>query len=158
MQKAMQLGPSMPFYLVSDLADIKRGSFKETTLVDGRACQTADGLFREFAAKVPFPSYFGHNWPAFAECLGERDLLSDDWSWEIIITNAELLLADDLVESDAFYRALQGAARNYSVPIQQGEWWDRNVVEFCILFQVPQSSDKGALLKSWIDDGRLRDY
>lgn len=51
------------------------------------------GLFSEFADKLQFPSYFGHNWYALVDCL---DDLHGSWHGEravvIIVEGAELLV------------------------------------------------------------------
>lgn len=52
----------------------------------GSRCPDAAGLFAEAAAALQFPSYFGENWDAFADCL--RDL-----SW--LPARGYLLVLDD---------------------------------------------------------------
>lgn len=62
-----------------------------TRVIRGTHCAGKTGLFREWAAALQFPYYFGHNWDAFEECLG-------DLSWvrapdvQIIISNADAVL------------------------------------------------------------------
>uniref|UniRef100_UPI000780EC70 barstar family protein n=1 Tax=Herbidospora sakaeratensis TaxID=564415 RepID=UPI000780EC70 len=40
-------------------------------VIDGRACRTRAALFDETARVLRFPDYFGHNWDAFADSLGD---------------------------------------------------------------------------------------
>jgi hypothetical protein len=61
-------------------------------VVDGRRCSTSAELFREWAAALDFPDYFGHNWDAFEECI--RDL--EDWlggsAVGILVSDADRIL------------------------------------------------------------------
>lgn len=58
-------------------------------VVNGRACRTRAAFFAEVARVLDFPSYFGHNWDAFFDCL--RDIGALD----VIVAHAEELLADE---------------------------------------------------------------
>ena len=40
-------------------------------LIDGNRCKTKNGLFKEFQTKMFFPDYFGKNWDALIECMGD---------------------------------------------------------------------------------------
>jgi len=60
--------------------------------IRGKRCQTAAGLFQEFAAALQFPYYFGHNWDALDECLGDLYWLPARL-YILVITNAQLLLS-----------------------------------------------------------------
>jgi hypothetical protein len=40
-------------------------------VLDGRLCRTEAGFFDAVAAALEFPAYFGRNWDAFHECLGD---------------------------------------------------------------------------------------
>src|SRR6185436_13164220 len=48
---------------------LARASNSDLYLLDGTRCGTEDELFREFAIKLAFPSYFGGNWNAFIDCM-----------------------------------------------------------------------------------------
>lgn len=39
--------------------------------LDGSRCPTSQALFMEWAVGLGFPDYFGHNWDAFRDCLGD---------------------------------------------------------------------------------------
>ena len=62
-------------------------------LIDGRSCRTRRGLFTEFAARLAFPSYFGENWDALEECLGDLE-----WApapgYVILVDHGEDVLAE----------------------------------------------------------------
>ncbi len=83
-------------------------------LVRGEHCRTEAALFAEWAGALAFPDYFGHNWDAFEECLGDAvhppgapataGLL-------VVVTGAESLLADEPPGRLAlFLRILDAAA------------------------------------------------
>jgi len=63
-------------------------------------------LFDELAAACQFPYYFGENWPAFAECLGDLDWMNS-LRFVLIITEFEEVLATRSM------RYLPLAARSY---------------------------------------------
>ncbi|MCW2144483.1 Barstar (barnase inhibitor) [Actinoplanes cyaneus] len=56
------------------------------------------GLFAEFAEKLSFPSYFGHNWYGLVDCL---DDLHGSWHGKrsVVVVVED---ADDLVEKEFF--------------------------------------------------------
>jgi hypothetical protein len=47
----------------------------ECRIVRGGNCRDSVQLFREWAAALQFPYYFGHNWDAFEECIRDLDWL-----------------------------------------------------------------------------------
>lgn len=64
--------------------------------LDSRRMVDAAGLFTEFADKLEFPSYFGHNWYALVDCL---DDLHGSWHGErpvvIVVEEADVLVGKD---------------------------------------------------------------
>lgn len=58
-------------------------------VVDGRACQSARAVFKEWSRQLGFPRYFRTNWNSFYECIEERDWL--DERLVIIVLSAESL-------------------------------------------------------------------
>jgi RNAse (barnase) inhibitor barstar len=44
-------------------------------LVDGRWMSDRNGVFDQFSAALEFPSWFGRNWDAFADCLKDLSWL-----------------------------------------------------------------------------------
>ncbi|MGC9667883.1 barstar family protein [Planosporangium sp. 12N6] len=62
------------------------------THVDGEACHSRAGLFAEWAARLSFPEYFGHNWDALSDCLAD---LLDARPLTLVVDDAARLLADE---------------------------------------------------------------
>jgi RNAse (barnase) inhibitor barstar len=60
--------------------------------VRGRACRDRAGLLAEWADRLRFPEYFGHNWDALADCLADR---VDQGSLTVVVDDAVHLLADE---------------------------------------------------------------
>lgn len=77
-----------------------------TTLgtVRGSRCRTSRDLFTEWATELGFPDYFGRNWDAFSDCLGEAVARASAESASsegeraplaVIVQEADELLADE---------------------------------------------------------------
>jgi hypothetical protein len=79
----------------------------------GRKMRTVTALFDEVSAACQFPYYFGENWPAFSECLGDLSWLSSSSS-VLIITDFCDVLAEEVSELGAFGRALASAIVEYN--------------------------------------------
>ncbi len=105
-------------------------------VVRGDKMRRFDGLMDEFSAALQFPHYFGGTWASFQECVADMDWLPRGAGIVIAITDPERVLEQ---EPDADLRilvdSLQRAAENYSVPIKEGEWWDRPAVPFHVVLQ-----------------------
>jgi RNAse (barnase) inhibitor barstar len=56
------------------IVDDARAEGWRTVVIDGRRCSTKAGLLRRLAAELRFPPWFGHNWDALEDCLGDLDL------------------------------------------------------------------------------------
>lgn len=141
---------------VAERLDQGRDSAMEVTQIAGGLCRSVDSLFDEFAQKVPFPDYFGRNWAAFSECLSEREPPSKDWSWTVVINDANQLLADAALDAPALLRCLEHACDAYSQPIADGEWWDRPAIQFRVVFLV-DNTPLGPVLDHWVKAGRVKD-
>lgn len=59
-------------------------------VIDARACRTRAALFDETARVLRFPDYFGRNWDAYADSLGDALRAG---TTHLIIVNAEDLLS-----------------------------------------------------------------
>ena len=81
--------------------------------VRGRKMRTADALFDEIAAACQFPYYFGENWAAFAECLGDLDWLNAS-RFVLIFGEFDQVLAEDAIEIGAFTRAVSSAIDQFN--------------------------------------------
>jgi hypothetical protein len=117
--------------------------------VRGRKMRTVDGLFDEMAAALQFPGYFGENWPAFDECLGDMDWLTPRSGIVVAVLEPDQVL-QDAADADlaALTRAMAHAAETYAQPIERGEWWDRPAVPFhVVLLAAPTES--AVVLSRW---------
>ena len=85
--------------------------------VRGSKMRTANALFDEIAAACQFPYYFGENWAALAECLGDLDWL-DTSRFVLVVTEFDQVLSDEAVEMEAFARALRSAVERYNEDLQ----------------------------------------
>ena len=45
-------------------------------IIRGKRCGDTQALFQEWSAALQFPYYFGGNWDAFEECVGDLEWLS----------------------------------------------------------------------------------
>jgi hypothetical protein len=77
--------------------------------------RSLDGLFAEVSAAFQFPYYFGENYAAFSECLGDLSWIKDS-RVIMVITRFEEVLADEPIEMPAFGGALRDAVGQYSKP------------------------------------------
>ena len=81
--------------------------------VRGNKMRTLNDLFDEVSAACQFPYYFGENYAALAECLGDLDWLNAS-RFVLIISRCSELLADEPIELGAFGRALAGGIDEYN--------------------------------------------
>ena len=106
------------------------------TVCAGQQNEIASGLFDEIAAACQFPYYFGENWPAFAECLGDMSWLNSS-RFVLIITHFEEVLVDEKFEMGALGRALRTAISAYN---EERKNADSNDSLFQILIQCEHST------------------
>jgi hypothetical protein len=117
--------------------------------------RTVERLFDEMAAALQFPYYFGENWPAFAECLADMEWLPLAVGIVVLIYDTTEVLSDaHEVEFAVLVRLIEAARREYSVPLESGEWWDRPAVPFhVVLHSLPAES--AAIRARWRKAGVL---
>ena len=79
-------------------------SIKDLLIIDGEKCKTEQDLFNEYATVLNFPSWFGKNWNAFDECIGQYVYNEDDKNKPIYvyIKNIEMILSDDKYKMDKY--------------------------------------------------------
>lgn len=109
----------------------------------GDKMRTAEGLFDEFAAAFQFPGYFGRNWNAFDECLGQMDYVDPGKGIVILIYRPDELLADDPKDRTVFSEVLTDLSEEYSKAINFGEWSDRPALPFHVVFHAPPDQPNG---------------
>ncbi len=82
----------------------------------GRKMRTAGTLFDEFAAALQFPPYFGENWDAFEECLGDLEWLPADVRVLVILDAAVTLDRAAPEEGRLFREIVERIARESARP------------------------------------------
>lgn len=103
----------------------------------GNKMRTRQGLFDEFVAAFQFPGYFGRNWNAFEECLGQMDYVDPGKGIVILIRLPEELLADEPEARKVFSEILTDVSKEYSKAINDGQWTDRAALPFHVVFHTP---------------------
>lgn len=61
----------------------------------GTRCRTTIDLFAEWDSVLGFPTWFGHNWNAFEDCLRSVTEADESGPVTIVLRNAALLLEDE---------------------------------------------------------------
>ena len=62
--------------------------------IRGKRCDCDENLFKEFSSSLQFPDYFGENWAAFDECMGDMSWLQVQ-KCLIVIDNGKMFLQFD---------------------------------------------------------------
>lgn len=105
---------------------------------DAGALRTEDEVFGNFQRAFAFPDYFGHNWDAFDECMGDLAWLPAR-SYRLVITNAELLLDQDVRARGIFLRQMRDLGRQWGNAFALGPEWGGGEVPFnTILIGAPE--------------------
>lgn len=76
----------------------------------GRKCGSKSGLMGEFSRVLDFPSYFGKNWDAFADCLMDLQWLPAP-GYLFVISEAELLLSNHDEDYATFLSILEESGK-----------------------------------------------
>lgn len=117
--------------------------------LDGSRMLTEPELFAEFARRLDFPGYFGHNWAALEDCLANLEWLSAP-AYLLVIDGAEHVLDEaDPAELAVFGALLQRVAQTWSEPIEKGEWWDRPGMDFGVLLHSSTETGAEAVRSRW---------
>lgn len=98
------------------------------------------GLYRELAAALKLPDYFGNNFNSLDECLTDLAWLPSD-GYLLLIKNSEYLLneeSDDALQG--LLAVLDSAGEEWGTPVSQGTAWERGGVPFHTVF-VPNERD-----------------
>lgn len=104
----------------------------------GREMRTEPALYREFAAALQFPLYFGQNKAAFDDCMGDLFLVPRNRGIVLVISDPEDVLRDgDHLDLAWFVEALRRACTEWSGPVDDGAWWDRPPVPFHVVVAAP---------------------
>ncbi len=103
---------------VDDYARTLRAPGLTARLVRGQRCISRERLFHEFAAALQFPYYFGENWDAFEECVGDLSWLGGS-GLLLFITNADKLLVGHPDDFKMLVSILQSAHDEENSPLQR---------------------------------------
>jgi len=115
---------------------------KGLLILDGRKMHDYDEVYDEFSRVMSFPDYFGRNLNALDECLSDLEWLGLD-SYIIFIKNADEVLQSEAEGGfDGLIEILVNAAKEFSMPVNMGEAWDRGAVLFHVILQSNKNSLK----------------
>ena len=102
-------------------------------IANGRQMRDWDELSEIFANMFSFPSYYGRNWDALEECIGDLSWIAFD-KLLLVISNADHVFSREPKEMDIFLDVLKCAGERWSKSIQDGEIWDRDARPFHTIF------------------------
>ncbi len=84
-----------------DLKALKKES-KLIFQIDGKKCSNKIKLFKEFAKKLKFPTYFGYNWDAFLDLMRDLEWMNpNDYNGVVIlIKNSDFFLKNEINKNE----------------------------------------------------------
>ena len=82
--------------------------------LDGRNMKDKDGILAEFASAFPLPDYFGRNWDALEECLGDPGLFKDCQGCMLFIEHSEALGEADAPARKMLLDILESVAQGWA--------------------------------------------
>jgi RNAse (barnase) inhibitor barstar len=100
-------------------------------VVRGDRCKTKGGLLHEMAQELEFPGYFGNNWDALDECLGDLEWLRAT-GFAFIFTNAHEVLCEEEDDYRIFIEVLESAGTYWAGAQPEG-------IPFHALLAIPQA-------------------
>jgi RNAse (barnase) inhibitor barstar len=113
-------------------------------VIQGRHCETAESLFREWSAALQFPYYFGHNWDAFDECIQDLEWLPAT-CYIMFVTEVNLVLPQSPNDFDIYIRVLNWAHEQWKIPNREN--MDEPTAPFTIVFHAEPESAEVALAR-----------
>jgi hypothetical protein len=143
--------PEPPWVIFTSEAEAARSgllsAFRgEVKRIDGRVMSGPASSFGEIASAVQFPSYFGYNWDALDECLGDvRSWLHED-AVLVLVEHADSLVATEHFPMlvDVLCSGCERAAARYD---EDGIALDRNPTALHFAFLVDGSLLKEAAVR-----------
>jgi len=102
---------------------------------DGLLLTNKSGLMDGFTSAFAFPDWFGRNWDALEESLGDLEWLPAT-GYCIWILNADVVLRDEPPSDLAsFWAVLEAVAARWSKSVALGKPWDRPATPFHVGLQ-----------------------
>jgi len=102
--------------------------------IRGEKSRSAADLFDEFQMALEFPTYFGHNWDAFSDCITDLSWLQAGAGIVLLVTEpGEVLREPGNAELSRLVRLLDAAANEWGRSVSEGQWWDRPPVPFHVV-------------------------
>ncbi|MCO1577891.1 barstar family protein [Crossiella sp. SN42] len=117
--------------------------------LDAKKMTDVDELFDQFADGFRFPTYFGRNWSAFAECINDLEWLPAH-AYLVIIDNADRLLLDAPLDRPAFIRNAHDTGKRWANSFALGEERGGGEVPFNFVLVCPE--DQQAKLSSAVEE------
>ncbi|MDP9907317.1 barstar family protein [Arthrobacter bambusae] len=87
--------------------------------LDGSKMRSIDRLFAEYQQRFSFPDYFGWNWNAFDECLGDLRWLPAR-KYVTIISHADQVLSNERIELGTYLRIIHNVGKAWSTTVGLG--------------------------------------
>jgi hypothetical protein len=97
--------------------------------ISGREAADLGALFRLFAERFEFPSYFGGNWAGFAELLTDLDWCPAQ-RYLVAVHDSSELLHDSPAERVTFLRVMTDVGAAWSTTVGRGPAWRGGEVPF----------------------------
>jgi hypothetical protein len=106
----------------------------------GPAMRTKDELLAELQIALRFPDYFGRNWDALHECLGDMGWLPAPDYTLVVIGASEVLAAEPSSELATFLVILRSVASRWAEPALMPDGKQRAAIPFHVVFQAEPSN------------------
>lgn len=104
------------FYLTASDLDPLRAAARDLGFhcvdIDLTGCDDKPELMRRFAAAFELPQWFGHNWDALADCLGDLEWLPAE-GYVLSLRNPQHLRGADAADYATLVAVLEGASEEW---------------------------------------------